>query len=105
MKSLLLIAGLIFHIAAFSNNPSDENKSNKLLAAKTELKNLFDASKPATKGTVVAIIEFDSEGNGTIKEINSSDESLRLLVEKKIESKSFRNIKNETIRLAVDFRK
>jgi hypothetical protein len=69
------------------------------------LKNLFDASKPLTNGTVVAIIEFDAEGKGTIKEIDSSDESLRLLVEKKIESKSFRNIKNETIRLAVDFRK
>lgn len=105
MKSLLLIAGLLIHVAAFSNKASDEKKSNKLQAAKTELKNLFDASKPSTKGTVVAIIEFDAEGNGTIKEIDSSDESLRLLVEKKIESKSFRNIKNETIRLAVDFRK
>jgi hypothetical protein len=105
MKSLLLITALLFNVAAFSNELSDEIKSNKLQAAKTELKSLFDASKPSTKGTVVAIIEFNAEGNGSIKEINSSDESLRLLVEKKIESKSFRNIKNETIRLAVDFRK
>jgi hypothetical protein len=105
MKSLLLITALLFNVAAFSNEVSDEKKSNKLQAAKTELKNLFDSSKPFTKGTVVAIIEFDVDGNGTIKEIDSSDESLRLLVEKKIQSKSFRNIKNETIRLAVDFRK
>lgn len=105
MKSLLLIAGLLFQIAAFSNNPSDEKKSNKFLAAKREFNNLFDSSKPSTKGTVVAIIEFDAQGKGIIQEINSSDESLRQLVEKKIDSKSFRNIKNETIRLAVDFRK
>ena len=105
MKSLLLITALFFNVAAFSNEVSDEKKSNKLQAAKTELKSLFDASKPFTKGTVVALIEFDTEGKGTIKEIDSSDESLRLLVEKKIASKSFRNIKNETIRLAVDFRK
>lgn len=105
MKSLFLLSVLLFSVAAFSNNPSDGGKSSKLQAAKSEMKNLFDASKPATKGTVIALIEFDESGKGTIKEINSSDDSLRLLAEKKISSKTFRNIKNETIRLAVDFRK
>jgi len=87
--------------------PDGKLADKKQRASYSEIRNLFSnrSEKPLATGSVAAIVEVDENGYGTVIEIDSEDEDLLQYVAKKIEKQHFKNLKNETIRLVVDFRK
>lgn len=105
MKAIIFLVAFVFSFAASANVSFDDKKASRIANARKELHSLFDQTRPQIHGNVVALIRFDENGKATVLEINSDEPGLKSLVEKKVKSNAFKNFKNETIRLAVDFRK
>lgn len=109
MKTILslLLIGLI-GLSTSHAESNDNKKSNRLKKeVRKELIQLFNErnlDRPTHKGSVVALVKVDSQGKGLVMEMDSEDQQLQSYVKKQVESRNFHNLKNETIRLVVDFR-
>jgi hypothetical protein len=109
MKTLLsLLLVTAFGIQIGSAATSDDKKSTQIKKEiRKELSQLFNerqADRPTLKGAVVALVKIDSAGKGAILEMDSEEIVLQNYVKKQVESRTFQNLQNETIRLVVDFR-
>lgn len=106
LLSLLLVTALGIQIGSAST--SDDKKSTRIKKEiRKELSQLFNerqADRPTLTGSVVALVKVDSIGKGAILEMDSEEVVLQEYVKKQIEARHFQNLKNETIRLVVDFR-
>lgn len=105
MFALMVIGIASAHAGSEKIDRADKASRKALKAAKAEVQQRFKAGNPATHGQVVALVAFDSEGCAQVLEMNSVDADLMALVRQRVESKAFAHIKNETIKLVVDFRK
>jgi hypothetical protein len=109
MKTILSLLFIGMIGLSTSQAESIDNKKSSCLKkeVRKELIQLFnehDIDRPTHKGSVVALVKVDSQGKGLVMEIDSDDKQLQLYVKKQVESRNFNNLKNETIRLVVDFR-
>ncbi|MEX1188305.1 MAG: hypothetical protein WED33_03540 [Bacteroidia bacterium] len=113
MKSLLILPlALILSMSASAASLDGKTKNQTYSGTLSEIKHIFKNNKsllnnetPSKSGSAVVLIEIDSLGNAKVIESNASSDEMIQYVERKISSKDFRNVKNETIRLVIDFRK
>ncbi len=109
MKTILsLLVISFFSLSNVQAGSNDDKKTNRLKKeVRKELSQLFNQhsqDRPTHKGSVIALVKVDSEGKGSVLEMDSEDNQLQSYVKKQVESRNFQNLKNETIRLVVDFR-
>jgi hypothetical protein len=108
MKTLLvsLTAVLLSATNIFATVNDEKRTNHKHRASYSEIRELFreHGNRPDVNGSVTAIVCIDAEGNAKVVEVDSDDKSLRSYVVGRIEAQTFRNLKNETIRLVVGFR-
>ncbi len=105
MKTLLsLLLVTAFGIQIGSAATSDDKNSTRIRKELSQLFNERQADRPTLKGSVIALVQVDSVGKGAILEMDSEEVVLQEYVKKQVEARHFQNLKNETIRLVVDFR-
>lgn len=111
MKSLIIIplAMLLSLGASAAINPDGSKSKTR---SKIEIKELFKTNinklhRPEIEfeGKAVALVEIDSLGNAKIIDSNSSSKEMLDFIHSKITSKQFLNLRNETIKLEVEYRK
>ena len=108
MKTLFvaLMIVLMNSVPTYAGTLDGKLGEKKQRASYTEIKQLFrgKSQKLTATGAVTAIVKVDNNGRGQVIEINSEDQALLDYVTERVESRTFKNLNNETIRLVVDFR-
>ena len=104
--SLLLMTVLSIQ-SMYATNLDDKNSKRSMKEVRKELTQLFNErsqDRPTHAGSVVAMVKVDAQGKGQVIEMDSDDRILQAYVKKQVETRNFQQLKNETIRLVVDFR-
>jgi hypothetical protein len=93
--------------ASVSNAANDKENKASQNSTKSEIKRLFNKNvlKPLQQGSVIALVKIDSEGYGEVIESNASTSELDEYVKSQLEGKRFNNLKSDTIKLKVEFKK
>jgi biopolymer transport protein ExbD len=102
-----LIAFLLSASILPASAASDKDNNKKQNSTKNEIKDLFNKNvlKPLQRGSVVALVKIDAEGYGRVLESNASTAELEEYVKNKLEGKKFKNLKSDTIKVKVEFKK
>lgn len=109
MKTLLsfLLMTVLGMQSMNASNLDDKNSKRTMKEVRKELTQLFNErsqDRPTHVGSVVAMVKVDANGKGEVVEMDSEDRILQEYVKKQVETRNFKQLKNETIRLVVDFR-
>lgn len=106
--ALVILASMFFSMSTLSAKEfgGEKNKKKQNLHA-SELKNLFNQKIEGLnqKGSVIALVRIDKNGFGKVIESNASTPELEKIVIQQVESKQFKNIKDDLIKLKVEFKK
>jgi len=106
--AFVILASMFFSMSTLSANEfgEEKNKKKQNLHA-SELKNLFNQKIEGLnqKGSVIALVRIDKNGFGKVIESNASTPELEKIVIQQVESKQFKNIKDDLIKLKVEFKK
>lgn len=111
MKSLIIIPlAMLLSLGASAAVIPDGRKSKT--RSTIEIKELFKTNinklhrtDIELEGKAVALVEIDSIGNAKIIECNGSSKEMLDFMNLKLTSKQFINLRNETIKLEVEYRK
>jgi len=106
--AFVILASMFFSMSTLSAKEfgEEKNKKKQNLHA-SELKNLFNQKIEGLnqKGSVIALVRIDKNGFGKVIESNASTPELEKIVIQQVESKQFKNIKDDLIKLKVEFKK
>lgn len=108
MKTLLFYSALLFSVFVRSSTAlaaADGKEKSKNISAGYELKNLFKSNNGGQTGNASALVHFDAEGKAEVLEMSANTPEMEQLVSEKLQDKSFKHLRNETIRLVVELRK
>lgn len=93
--------------ATVSTAATEKDNKTKQNSTKSEIKRLFDKNvlKPLQQGSVIALVKIDADGYGEVIESNASTAELDEYVKLQVQGKRFQNLKSDTIKLKVEFKK
>ena len=106
--AFLILASSLFSISSLSANGfGEKEKTAKQKFCVSEIKNLFNQKIEGLneRGLVIALVSIDKDGFGEVIESNASTPELKRIVIQQVESKQFKNIKDDLIKLKVEFKK
>lgn len=106
--AFVILASMFFSMSTLSAKEFGEEKNKtKQNPHASELKNLFNQRIEGLnqRGSVIALVRIDKNGFGKVIESNASTPELEKIVIQQVESKQFKNIKDDLIKLKVEFKK
>jgi len=108
MKTLLFCSALLISLftastSAFASIDGKEKSNN--ISAGYELRKLFKSNTGGQTGNVSALVHFDASGKAEVLEMSANTPEMEQLLAEKLQDKSFKHLRNDTICLVVELRK
>lgn len=108
MKTLLFCSALLISVFASSTTAfatADGKEKSNSISAGSELRKLFKSNTGGQTGNASALVHFDAEGKAEVLEMSANTPEMEQLLAEKLQDKSFKHLRNDTIRLVVELRK